>query len=88
MKVYLRFVGALALKTGGNKIEFELPTSSTLAEAIRQVFKTYKLGKTKISETGVNSGVVRIFLNGRIMSTSKVLREGDEISFLPPLVGG
>ncbi len=88
MKVNLRFIGSLALKTGNNKIEYELPASTTLDEAVRLVFKTYKLGNIGIDENEISAGYLQIFLNRKIVPMSQILKEGDEISFLPPLAGG
>ena len=88
LRVILRFVGSFARKAGGNKIEFELLTSTTLLEAIKQIFKTYKLGDVQINENGSIAGPLRIYVNGRIASMNTPLKEGDEISFLPPIAGG
>jgi len=88
LKVTLRFVGSLAHKAGGSNIEFELPESTTLSEAIVRIFKAYKLGNVEVDENGLNVGFVRIYLNGRIMPMSTALKEEDEISFLPPVAGG
>ena len=88
LKVNLRFVGALALKAGNNKVKFELPSSTTLGEAVKQVFKTYKLGSIEGSEKGISAGYLRVFLNGRMKPMNTVLKEDDEISFLPPMAGG
>lgn len=88
MKVILRFIGSLALKTGGNRIEFELPASTTLGEAARLVFKTYRFGDIEVDENGTAAGYVQIFLNRRMVPINQILKEGDEISFLPPLTGG
>jgi len=88
LKVNLRFVGPLALKAGSNRVEFELPVFTTLMEAIRKIFKTYKLGDVKIDENGVNTGSVMVYLNGRMVLMDSVLKEDDEIFFLPLVVGG
>lgn len=88
LKVILRFIGSLALKTGGNRIEFELPASTTLGEAASLVFKTYKLGNIEVNENGAAAGYLQIFLNRKVMLINQILKEGDEISFLPPLTGG
>ncbi|MGQ9550882.1 MAG: MoaD/ThiS family protein [Candidatus Bathycorpusculaceae bacterium] len=84
----LRFIGSLALKTGGNRIEFELPASTTLGEAASLVFKTYRLGNIEANENEATSGYVQIFLNRKAMPNNQILKEDDEISFLPPLTGG
>lgn len=88
LKVILRFIGSLALKAGGNRIEFELPASATLGEAASLVFKTYRLGNIEANENGATAGYVQIFLNRKAMPNNQILKEGDEISFLPPLTGG
>lgn len=88
LKVNLRFAGSFIRKTGGNKIQFELPPSTTLAEAIKRIFKTYKLGYLEVGENGINTGSLRIYLNGKVAPMNTILKENDEISFLPPIAGG
>lgn len=88
MRVQLRFVGSLARKAGRNKVVLELPDSITLIEALKKIFKTYKLGVLDSDLNELISGYVQIYVNGRIPRMDYVLQEGDEISFLPPIAGG
>jgi len=84
----LRFVGPFARKAGGNKIQFELPKSVTLAEALKRIFKTYKLGVLDADLKEITSGYIRIYVNGKVPRMDDVLQDGDEIAFLPPIAGG
>jgi len=88
LKVHLRFVGSLARKAGGSRAELELPESTTLAEALKRISKVYKLGVWISDAKEIGSGYVRIYVNGRVPRMDAVLRDGDEISLLPPTAGG
>ena len=78
MKLKLKYFGKLA-ETAGLQEEYkELESADTLAELKRIVFEEYKFEDSATIQVAVNQQ-----LDG-----NKILKEGDEIAFLPPFAGG
>ena len=87
MKVNVRFFGSLARKAG-RRVVIDLDEGVTLAEAVEDIFRRYKLGKLRLVDEHSTLGYVKVFLNGKIADGKSILRDGDEIAFYPPISGG
>ncbi|MEM2876071.1 MAG: MoaD/ThiS family protein [Candidatus Bathyarchaeia archaeon] len=87
MKVNFRFFGSLAREAGRQKV-VEFDEGTTLAEAVEEVFKVYKLGKLHLTDEHSTLGYVKVFHNGKVADGRSILHDGDEVSFYPPISGG
>jgi len=89
MKVKIRFLGYLALKIG-TELFLEVEEKITLGEVAARVLEEHDLSQAELRAESlrVSPGHLRILLNGREQSFNTLLQEGDEVVFLPPLVGG
>lgn len=71
IRINVRLVGV----SGGGAHAGELPTGSTVGDALRA------LGDHRDAD-------VSVLIHGRIVEWSQVLRDGDELLVVPPLAGG
>jgi molybdopterin converting factor small subunit len=87
MKVKARFFGPLAAKVG-KEVEVELPENVRLADAVGSVFKRLGLGQLNVQEGDALRGFMTVLINGRSFDRYATVKDGDEISFYPPVSGG
>ena len=89
MKVKIRFLGYLTLKIG-TELFLDVEEKTTLGEVTARVLQEHGLSQAELHAESlrIGPGRLRILLNGREQSFNTILQEGDEVVFLPPLVGG
>jgi molybdopterin converting factor small subunit len=89
MKVPVRLYGFLALRHGG-QIDVEIEEGLSWGETVKYLFRTLNLGHIAIHERKpvAAPGYLLIFLNGKACVPEIHLKDGDEISIYPPVVGG
>jgi len=89
MKVKLRAIGFIAAKIG-SKSSIDVSKGSTLGQVVSLAFKKYGLGEVNPTSSGlkINPGYMRILLNGKEQGFEVKVKDGDEVTLLPPLVGG
>jgi molybdopterin converting factor small subunit len=89
MKVTVRLYGFIALRHGGH-INVEIEEGLSWGETVKHLFHTLNLGHIAIHERKPVAalGYLLIFLNGKECVPEIRLKEGDEISIYPPVVGG
>jgi molybdopterin converting factor small subunit len=87
MKVKTRFFGPLAARLG-KELEVELPEDIRLADAVESIFKRFGLGQLCIQEGSALRGFITVFINGKAFDRDATVKDGDEISFYPPVSGG
>ncbi len=80
MALRLVFLGRLEDAAGGG--EREIPAVSSLAEVLA--------GLEPDLSAALNSSKVRLAVNGKLIADrgALMLRDGDEVAFLPPVSGG
>jgi molybdopterin synthase sulfur carrier subunit len=94
MKVNFKFVGSFRNMTNKNKVVMELDEGAKLKEAIKSIIEEFpKIEKALIDpELGDPRPNTLIVVNGREISVLKgletVLRDGDEVVFIPVSHGG
>jgi molybdopterin converting factor small subunit len=89
MRIKLRAIGFIAAKIGSNP-HINIKEGSTLGEAVSLIFKKYNLGGVNPTPDGlkINPGYLKILLNGKEQGFDLKVKDGDEITILPPLIGG
>ena len=87
MRVKARFFGPLAAKTG-EEVEVELPENVRLADAVESIFKRLGLGQLNLQEGDALRGFMAVLINGKAFDRDAPVKDGDEISFYPPVSGG
>jgi molybdopterin synthase sulfur carrier subunit len=94
MKVNFKFVGSFRNMTNKNKVVMELDEGAKLKEAIKSIIEEFpKIEKALIDpELGDPRPNTLIVVNGREISVLKgletVLKNGDEVVFIPVSHGG
>jgi len=86
LRVKVRFVGFLARKIG-SELVIEVKDGTTFSEAVFEISRKYGFGPIDL-ERGSHPDYLIVPLNGRSQHPNVKLKEGDEISFLPPVAGG
>jgi len=89
LKVKIKFLGYLALKIG-TELFLDVEEKTTLGEIVAHILQEHDLSQAELRAESlrVSPGHLRVLLNGREQSFNTILQEGDEVVFLPPLVGG
>jgi len=89
IKVKIRFLGYLALKIG-TELFLEVEEKTTLRDVAVRVLQEHDLSQAELHAESlrISPGYLRILLNGREQNFNTIIQEGDEVVFLPPLVGG
>jgi len=89
MRVKLRAVGFIASKIGP-ETSIDARRGSTLGQVVSLIFKKYDLGEVNPTPGGLkmNPGYMRILLNGKELGFDVKVKDGDEVTLLPPFVGG
>lgn len=89
MKVKARFFGPLAsFAKLGKEAEVELPESIRLGDAVESIFKLLGLGQLNVQEGNALRGFMTVLINGKAFDPDATVKDGDEISFYPPVTGG
>ncbi len=81
MKVKVLFFGLTHDLTGFNQEQVELPEG----ESLENLWRYYEGRFPRLSEF---SGSVLAAVNHEIVDRTRLLREGDEVAFMPPVSGG
>jgi molybdopterin converting factor small subunit len=87
MKVRARFFGPLAAKFG-KEVEVELHENIRLADAVESIFKRLGMGQLNVQEGDALRGFMTVLINGKAFDRDATVKDGDEISFYPPVSGG
>jgi molybdopterin converting factor small subunit len=87
MRVKARFFGPLAAKSG-EEVEVELPENARLADAVECIFKRLGLGQLNLQQGDSLRGFMAVLINGKAFDRDAAVKDGDEISFYPPVSGG
>jgi molybdopterin synthase sulfur carrier subunit len=87
MRVKARFFGPLAAKSG-EEVEVELPENVRLADAVESIFKRLGLGQLNLQQGDALRGFIAVLINGKAFDRDAPVKDGDEISFYPPVSGG
>jgi len=89
MRIKLRAIGFVAATIGSDSY-IDVKEGSTLGEVVSLVFKKYNLGGVNLTPGGlkINPGYLKILLNGKEQGFDVKVKNGDEITILPPLIGG
>lgn len=89
MKVHFRFFSFLKQKVGQREKSFDLPSGSTLKEALMVVFE--KTGLTQedlLKEGGIRRNLI-VLINGKsVTDLSYKLSGREEVSLMPSIGGG
>ena len=78
MKLRLKYFGQIAEKTGINEEIFTLNEEVSLNEIRQVIHEKYSL----------NNMPFRLAVNKQLSDSGKVLKDNDEVAFLPPFAGG
>jgi molybdopterin converting factor small subunit len=89
MRVRLRAIGFVAATIGSDSY-IDAKGGSTLGEVVTLIFKKYNLGDANLTPSGfkINPSYLKILLNGKEQGFDVKVKDGDEITILPPLIGG
>ncbi|MEM3046543.1 MAG: MoaD/ThiS family protein [Candidatus Bathyarchaeia archaeon] len=85
--VRVKVVGPLARKLG-SELEAEVSEGATLGKAVQEIFRRFGLGEVDLTTRSSAHGFLTVLLNGKSLSFDSSVKEGDQIAFIPPLVGG
>lgn len=85
-KVIVKLYGIFALNAGREKLEVEVESCKTLKELISEILESIGFGKVKL-EDNVEPYAL-ILVNGKPSSLDREVCGGEEVSILPPAVGG
>lgn len=93
MKVTVKLFGEFREAAGKDRVQLELPPSTTCGQALRRLAELEpKVGELLFKPDGGIRDHLHVFLNGRNVATLRgldtELSEGDTISFFPPIGGG
>lgn len=81
MRVSVRFFASHRERVGRDRLEFELAPGASVADLIGRVVEGYP-------ELEPTLRVARFAVNREYAPPSTVLRDGDEVAFIPPVAGG
>lgn len=81
MIVKIRFYASYREVTGTDEIDFEIEEGTSLGDLIERIKHRYPVLQVRSDE-------IIVSLNGKSLPLSTRLREGDIVSFLPPVTGG
>jgi len=81
MIVKIRFYASYREVTGTDEIDFEIEEGTSLSDLIERIKHRYPVLRMRSDE-------IIVSLNGKSLPLSTRLREGDIVSFLPPVTGG
>ena len=90
ISVELKFYATFREEVGQKSLTRDLPTESTLADAIAEVAEEYPSLESKLlTDDGEIATSVRALKNGRERAEADTLLEdGDDVSFVNPIHGG
>lgn len=88
IRTYARFAEML-----GREQDLELPEGTGIPQTLECLVKAFPTARQALfGDSGELRGYVILVLNGRRLSRSEipsiVLRDGDELTLLPPVAGG
>lgn len=81
MQVRARFFASHRERIGRDRWEVELPEGATVADLIARVGEQFP-------ELRPLLGIARYAVNREYAGGETVLRQGDEVAFVPPVAGG
>ncbi len=81
LKVTVRFFASYREKAGRSQLEVELPTGATVADVSTVIHKRFP------QITDVTEGLL-LAVNAEFAEPDHILKEGDEVAFIPPVSGG
>jgi len=81
LKVIIRLFAAYRDKAGTGQFELELPSGATVGQAARELVRCYP---------GIAHDALRLVaaVNQEYADHNRVLKESDEVAFIPPVSGG
>lgn len=91
MRVRVKYLLWLALKTGTSEEVIEVPENSTIASVLESISKSKPPGVAKVIESILKGESEIIVLHNSktpVEGLSTVLRENDVITLMPPVSGG
>ena len=77
----MRFFASYREKAGRSQLEVEVPANSTVADVSAVIHKRFP------QITDVTEGLL-LAVNAEFAESDHVLKEGDEVAFIPPVSGG
>jgi len=86
MKVQLLFFAQLRDAAGVSSMDVELETGASIADLVVKVCSQNEQKAAFVD--ALRDGSVMVSVNQKVVDQSKVLNNGDEIGFLPPVSGG
>jgi molybdopterin converting factor subunit 1 len=81
MLVRARFFAAHREKIGVDRLEFDLPSDSTVARLVERVVDQFPALAPAMKSA-------RFAVNREYLPASTILHPGDEVAFIPPVAGG
>ena len=81
MLIKVRFFASHRERVGQDRGEFEVPSDGTLNDLIATVVGAFP-------RLGPVVGSARFAVNREYVPRTTVLRDGDEVAFIPPVAGG
>jgi len=86
MKVQLLFFAQLRDAAGVSSMDVELETGASIADLVVKVCSQNEQKAAFVDALQDDS--VMVSVNQKVVDQSKVLNNGDEVGFLPPVSGG
>ena len=88
MKVKIKLLGSIGNLTGVKTVELPVNKGDTVSKLIEKMVKVYgEQLKRRIFYRGGGLGVILV-LNGKQCNLDDKVKDGDEISIMPPISGG
>ncbi len=81
VRVVARFFASQREKIGADRLEVELPELATLADLVERVVHDHP-------PRGPTMAAARFAVRRDYAPPTAVLRDGDEVAFIPPVAGG
>jgi molybdopterin synthase sulfur carrier subunit len=85
MKIKLLYFAWLRQEIGNNGEEIDLPADVTTVERLMTFLRGRGGG---YAQAFAEDAVLRAGVNKKVVDTTQMLREGDEVAFFPPFTGG
>ena len=81
MRVSFLLWAQMRVAAGRSRIELELPDGARLEEALDRFYE-------RLPEMCIHRSTARAAVGNEYATDNQILREGDEISLIPPVQGG
>ncbi|ABL87827.1 molybdopterin synthase subunit MoaD / molybdopterin synthase subunit MoaE [Pyrobaculum islandicum DSM 4184] len=81
MRIVIKYFSVLRDITGKIREELDLKNGTSMSQLIEWFFKTYPKAEVFREE-------LLILVNGRTVDNNYILKDGDEVAFMPPVSGG